>query len=88
LVALNCCQQLILFGYVCKRKKIQKVVWPEIQYKGLVKSKRKKQIIFTINNEQFVMGVGDEKYGIKVLKISTEKFTLSYMKKQQVFLFE
>jgi hypothetical protein len=41
----------------------------------LVKSKRKKQIIFTINNEQFVMGVGDEKYGVKVLKISTEKFT-------------
>jgi hypothetical protein len=71
-----------------KPKKIQKVIWPEIQYKGTVKSKRKKLIIITINNEQFVMGVGDEKYGIKVLKISTENFTLSYMKKQQVFLFE
>jgi hypothetical protein len=58
--------QLVLFGYVCKRKKIQKVVWLEIQYKGLVKSKRKKLIIITINNEQFVMGVGDENFDRKI----------------------
>ena len=71
-----------------KPKKIQKVIWPEIKYKGLVKNKIKKLIIITINNEQYVMGVGDEKYGVKVLKILKDKFTLSYMKKEQVFLFE
>ena len=54
----------------------------------MVKNKIKKLIIITINNEQYVMGVGDEKYGVKVLKILKDKFTLSYMKKEQVFLFE
>ncbi len=69
-------------------KKVEKVIWPKITYKGMVKSNSKKLIIITINNKQYVMGVGDENYGVKVVKILKEEFKLSYMNNERKFSFE
>ena len=65
----------------------EKIVFPNIEYKGIFSSNNKKNTVFliTINGDQEIFKAKEEHKGIKLLKGDKEKIILKYKSAKQIF---
>ncbi len=74
-------------GTTARKIKVKEIVWPQIQYMGLVADGGSNDKIFvvTINGQQQLLRAGETLENVKVLRGNAEKITLRFEGQTQEF---
>ncbi len=70
-----------------RRNPVQEIVWPAIDYEGVISGKTFKSTIFiiSINGQQHLVKKGDTLQGLKVIKGNTKLIKLKYKRQTKEF---
>jgi hypothetical protein len=64
----------------------QQIIWPQIEYLGLISHNKKWVALIKINNSNLLMKEGEEKMDIKILKMYNDSVLLKFQKNSKVYL--
>jgi hypothetical protein len=69
------------------KERLQKIEWPVVNYQGLISTSTKENMVavFKINNQEVLLGKGDEFKGLKVLSASKNSAKILYKYEQRSF---
>ena len=63
----------------------QQIIWPKIEYLGLISHNKKWVALLKVNNSNLLMQEGDEKMDIKILKMYNDSVLLKFQKNSKVY---
>jgi hypothetical protein len=63
----------------------QQIIWPQIEFKGMIIHNKKWVGLLKINNANLIMQEGDEKLNLRLLKLYKDSVLLKFQKNTKVF---
>ncbi len=64
---------------------MRRVVWPQVEYYGVIMNKDQRLALLRINNAKTILQTGDENNQIKLLKIYNDSVQLVYENEEKIF---
>ncbi len=79
--------KLLIKPKTVKRPIVKKdpIIFPSIQYNGIVESNKKKAFVLTVNGQQKVLNKGQTFNEVKLIRGTSKEVLLSYKGKRQTF---
>lgn len=62
----------------------KQLLWPSVQYKGMIQNKRKQIALLNINGKEYMLQKGEAQLGLRCLDIQKDKIVLLFGKEKRV----